>query len=319
MTLDAQLTPSTPQTTLSLQSPMATTEEPTIQVEGEVDATDAAATPAPPPTLAAVSIKLPPFWPTDPMVWFLQIEAQFSTRGISSQRTRFEYVITSLSPEIACEVRDLLIRPPEERPYDTLKAELIKRTAASEQRKLQQLLSGEELGDRKPTQLLRRMQQLLGDHQPTPDNAFLKELFFQRLPANVRMVLASADPSTALPKLAEMADKIIEVATPPTVAATSTAVSEVATPPTVAATATPVSEMQQLREEVTRLADLVASITAGQRPPQRGRSRSRGRRPQSPARPDPQTSQIADPICWYHKKFGEAAKKCQQPCNWGNE
>ena len=103
-------------------------------------------------------------------------------------------MIASLSPEIACEVRDLLVRPPADRPYDTLKAELIKRTAASEQRKLQQLISREELGDRKPTQPLRRMQQLLGDHLgPTVDNAFLRELFLQRLPANVRMVLASAD------------------------------------------------------------------------------------------------------------------------------
>ena len=279
---------------------MATTEEPTIHADGGVDHTDAAAIPAPPPTLAAVSIKLPPFWPTDPTVWFLQIEAQFNTRGITSQQTRFDYVIASLSPEIACEVRDLLIRPPEDHPYDTLKAELIKRTAASEQRKLQQLLEGEELGDRKPTQLLRRMQQLLGDHLPTPDHAFLKELFLQRLPANVRMVLASADPSTDLPKLAEMADKIIEVATPPAVAAVST----------------PASETQQLREEITRLAELVASIAAGQRP-QRGRSRSRSRRPQSPARSDAQTP---SQLCWYHKKFGESARKCQQPCNWqGNE
>ena len=192
-------------------------------------------------------------------------------------------------------VRDLLITPPEDRPYDTLKAELVKPTAASAQRKLQQLIGGEELGDRKPTQLLRRMQQLLGDHLP-----FLKELFLQRLPANVLMVLASADPSTALPKLAEMADKIIEVATPPIVAATST----------------PASEVQQLREEITRLAELVAPIADGQRP-QRGRSRSRSRRPPSPARADSQRP--AEP-CWYHKKFGESAKKCQQPCNWsGNE
>ena len=173
---------------------------------------DTAAAPA--PTLSAVSIKLPPFWPTDPTVWFLQIEAQFNTRGITSQQTRFDYVIASLSPDIACKIRDLLIQPPEDHPYDTFKAELVKRTAASEQRKLQQLIGGEELGDRKPTQLLRRMQQLLGDHLgPTTDNAFLKELFLQRLPSNVRMVLASVD-TTDLAKLADMADKIVEVATP---------------------------------------------------------------------------------------------------------
>ena len=73
-------------------------------------------------------------------------------------------MVASLSPEFAVEIRDLLIKPPAETPYETLKAELIKRTAASEQRKLQQLISGEELGEGKPTQLLRRMQQLLGDH-----------------------------------------------------------------------------------------------------------------------------------------------------------
>ena len=89
--------------------------------EAAAPAPTLASTPTPTPTLADVSIKLHPFWPTDPTVWFLQIKAQFNTRGITLQQTRFEYVIVSLSPEITCEVRDLLITPPENRPYDTLK------------------------------------------------------------------------------------------------------------------------------------------------------------------------------------------------------
>ncbi len=191
-----------------------------MAVEGDNPHADAALAATATPSLSAVSIKLPPFWPTDPEVWFAQVEAQFSNKRITAQRTMFDYVISSLSPQFATEVRDLLLRPPTDEPYNSLKAELIKRTAASAQRKLQQLISGEELGDRKPTQLLRRMQQLLGDQLGTTAdaNTFLLELFLQRLPANVRMVLASADASMDLHNLA---DKVIEVATPTISAVTS--------------------------------------------------------------------------------------------------
>ena len=163
------------------------------------------------PGVAAVTLKIPPFWPADPEVWFAQVEAQFQTRNITTQKTKFDYVVASLAPEFATEVRDLILSPPDTDPYDKLKTELIKRTVASEQRRLQQLFQAEELGDRKPTQLLRRMQQLLGDKAATMDQSLLRELFLQRLPANVRMILASTSGTVAPTELAALADKIIEV------------------------------------------------------------------------------------------------------------
>jgi len=115
-------------------------------------------------------------------------EAQFATRRVMSHKTMFEYVISSLSPEIAVEVRDLLLKPPTDASYGRLKEELVKITAASEQLKLQQFIGGEELGDHKPQKLLHRMQQLLGNHLGAPDNSFLKELLIKRLPPHVTVV-----------------------------------------------------------------------------------------------------------------------------------
>uniref|UniRef100_A0A1X7UET2 DUF7041 domain-containing protein n=1 Tax=Amphimedon queenslandica TaxID=400682 RepID=A0A1X7UET2_AMPQE len=131
------------------------------------------------PTTAAVILKLPPFWPSDPRVWFAQVDAQFSTRNITSEKTMFNYVVASLAPEFAPE----------------------------------QLFNTEELGDRKPSQLLQRMQPLLGDKGSSTDASFLRELFLQGLPSNVGMVLASSD-TMDLEKLTQLADKIVEVATP---------------------------------------------------------------------------------------------------------
>ena len=118
-----------------------------------------------PAVVSSVTIKIPPFWPADPEVWFAQVDAQFTTKSITSQKTRFDHVVASLSPEYATEVRDLILKPPTVDPY----TELIKRMTASQQKRLRQLFSTEELGDRTPSQLLRRMQQLLGDKAASAD------------------------------------------------------------------------------------------------------------------------------------------------------
>ena len=147
---------------------------------------------------SAVSVKLLSFWPADIHLWFAQVEAQFAIKGITTQKTKFDYVASLLSPKFTTEVRDLLISLPEDAPYDALKTQLIKRTAATDQQKLQQLLSTEELGDCKPTQLLCRMQLLVGNTPGLVVGALLRKLFMQRLPVTVRMVLASAKSSIPL-------------------------------------------------------------------------------------------------------------------------
>ena len=261
------------------------------------------AQPSPPPAIvSAVSIKLPPFWPADPQVWFAQVEAQFSMRHITNQRTCFDYVVAVLATEFVTEVRDLLLAPPDDEPYNALKAQLIQRTTALEQRHLQQLFTVEELRDKKPLQLLHRMQQLLGDAAgPNPDNKFLRKLFLQRLPSQVRMVLASAG-EMSLEALAQLTDKITEVATP--------SISTLNLSPLTA-------EVEQLRSEVARLQDMLDSVQLASLQQRHPHQCSISRPSSRPSSPKPSTTPVQlDNLCWYHRKFREHARKCTSPCSW---
>ena len=68
----------------------------------------------PPTNVAAVATRLPPFWPASPGVWFIQVEAQFSQRGITASKTKYKEIVYTLPKEYTTEVEGLLIDPPEE-------------------------------------------------------------------------------------------------------------------------------------------------------------------------------------------------------------
>ena len=158
---------------------------------------------------AAVSIKLPPFWPADSQLWLMQVEAQFAIRNIVSQQTKFYHIVGSLSPEVATEVRDIILHPDADAPYDKLKEALLKRTAVSEQKRLQELLNQEEIGDRKPSQVLRRMQQLAGGQEF--DKKLMRSLFLSKLPKSVQQIVAAAGDQIEITELANMADSILDI------------------------------------------------------------------------------------------------------------
>ncbi|XP_037573022.2 uncharacterized protein LOC119455671 [Dermacentor silvarum] len=171
------------------------------------------------PSCSAIAVRLPQYWDQHPSAWFLQAESQFQVAGIRSQASKLHYAVAVLSPAAIDEVADLLNTPLSTAAYEDLKAALLQRTAASQRSRIHPFLSAEELGDQRPSQLLRRMKQLLGDNARSIDDTLLRELFLQRLPANVHMVLATAS-TMDLTGLATLADKVMEVATP-TIAATT--------------------------------------------------------------------------------------------------
>ncbi|XP_075972473.1 uncharacterized protein LOC142974195 [Anticarsia gemmatalis] len=48
-----------------------------------------------------VSVRLPPFWPDKPAVWFAQVEAQFEIAGIVADRTKYNYVVGQIDHKLA--------------------------------------------------------------------------------------------------------------------------------------------------------------------------------------------------------------------------
>ncbi|KAM7302655.1 hypothetical protein ISCGN_018163 [Ixodes scapularis] len=94
-----------------------------------------------------------------------------------------------------------------------LRGVLLERTTASERTRIQQLLTAQELGDRRPSQLFHEMRQLLGPQASGSQDPILQELFHQKLPQGIRMILAAAD-DMPLGRLAILADRTAEYASP---------------------------------------------------------------------------------------------------------
>ena len=101
--------------------------------------------------------------------------------------------------------------------------------------------------------------------------------------------------SMDLVTLANMAYKVIEVVTPSVSALTQPASLD--------------PQIQQLRAEVSRLAELVASLTT--RPCTGSCGQSRDRPHSSPTPTD--SLQPSDALCWYHKKFENLQRNASNP------
>ncbi|CAN7945791.1 unnamed protein product [Ixodes hexagonus] len=251
--------------------------------------------------MAAVRLKLPPFWTKNAKVWFAQVEAQFQLQHITSQITKYLHVVSALPAEVADELEDILAATPTANQYDHLKAAILARKTASERSRLQSLLNMEEVGDQRPSQLLRRMRQLLGDCTSEADTSLLRELFLQRLPSNMVVVLAAAE-DMPLERMAELADRVAEYSTTPVVAATG---SHPHTSEHAAAT-----PAQDIATRLSRLKKAIQDLRLS------GPRRASSRRRSSHRRASPAPGSSDSGVCWYHRTFGAAARKCFQPCSW---
>ncbi|GFU10141.1 transposon Tf2-12 polyprotein [Nephila pilipes] len=153
-----------------------------------------------------VAVKPPIFWRNKPKLWFLQLEAQFANSGISQDATKYNIVVAALDENVLDFVVDILSNPPENEKYNTLKKALLNRLTDTEESRLKKLLTDLELGDKRPSDLLRQMKSLAGN---SISDEIIKSLWLQRLPQQTQAILTISNDT--LDKIAEMADKIIAV------------------------------------------------------------------------------------------------------------
>lgn len=242
--------------------------------------------------LAKVSVKIPPFWKPNVKLWFQQIESQFLTSGITTDATKFHTIVSAIESSILAQVSDIVLDPPTVNMYTTLKDRLIKQFADSEHKRLKQLLLEIDLGDKKPSQLLREMRELGGN---TVSEDLLKSLWMQRLPEHMRTILTAGDEE--LSKMVRIADSISEVSDRAYISETKKNSTD--------------DRYNNLEKQVAELSAQIAILNQNYR-----RSRSQSR---SSSRSNRSTSFSNDKYCWFHQKFREAAKRCRSPCEFKSE
>lgn len=237
--------------------------------------------------VSRVAFRAPPFWESNPRVWFIQIESQFRIAQITSDETKFHSIVAALDAKTLEGIVDLVESPPREMQYDTIKARVLDIYAKSDSARLRLLLQDMQLGDRKPSQLLNEMRNLArGDIK----DEVLQNLWLQRLPLNIQQILSVSNDTLA--NLANVADKIFEVSpfTPACVNAVNGS-----------------SELETLKAELADVKRVLKSLEERGRTRQRTFSKNRKRS---------KSAQRNKDYCWYHDRFLDKAKKCVKPCNY---
>ena len=117
--------------------------------------------------LNTVSVKVPAFWPDSAEAWFVQVEAQFALKGVTTSLMKFYYCVSSFNQETANQVLDLIKSPPSSEPYEALKKRLLRLFALDDFQRYEAISSLPLSGDMKPSKLMSSMLALLPvGHKP---------------------------------------------------------------------------------------------------------------------------------------------------------
>ncbi|RLU21744.1 hypothetical protein DMN91_006120 [Ooceraea biroi] len=239
------------------------------------------------------NVRLPTFWKKRPALWFIQLESEFTAYRVHSDDIKFSAIIRHLDEETMTAVADALESPPASDKYTHLKSVLIERFTDSQEKQLRKLLLGIELGEKKPSVLLREMRTLSGANAT---DGLLRTLWIQRLPERIQELLTMFD-EASLTKLADCADKAWEHSTHSVATTLNVTPSD--------------NALQTLTQQVQELIKSVTALQTRDRDESSKWKLSRSRQRSTNRSKTPQRGGE----CYYHRRFGNKARKCEPLCS----
>ena len=148
-------------------------------------------------SVGTLTVKLPAFWADKPEAWFVQAEANFRARRITSQMTKFNLVVVALDADTIDGLLDLLEKPPDEDSYDQLKARLMQSFKISTMDKIKLALELPPLADENPVRLADKIMALTRE---ASSEDVAKTVFMLKLPDGVRKTMW-AEPIASWPEM----------------------------------------------------------------------------------------------------------------------
>jgi hypothetical protein len=242
------------------------------------------------------AMKLPPFWPHAPALWFAQAECQFTVCGVEDEFQRYCLVVSVLQHESLRLVADIVETPPLMHQYTAIKERLLASHQLTGYQRAEKLFAMPCLGARKPSELMAAMLEICPRGEEKTE--LFACLFLKRLPSKLRILLARADHKD--PKaLADDADKLWGMHVTPADQLAALAV-EVEQPESTLAAMRPAADFILGRSRRGRRGRRAGA--GGQRPPMELQALKEAR--------------LAAGLCIKHWQYGEQANSCVQPCNW---
>lgn len=245
----------------------------------------------------SVTSRIPDFWTDYPRVWFARAEAILAPQKLGDA-VNFDLILSKLNKETIGEITDIILDPPETQKCAALKNRLLTIYEDTANLKIKKLLRDMDLGDQKPSQLLRKMKDLAKKNFPDDTVRILWE---EHLPSQVRAVLAVSK-STDLEELAAVADNVLEATRPLQLATVTQRQFE----------RIENADIAMIKAEIAKLNTKIVQLQQRRR----GNSSVQRSHSQTRQRSFSNNRDKQNWLCFYHYKYHEKAHKCIKPCAW---